>query len=394
VIRPVLLLAAGACAVALAGAARAESPPARKPGEATLAAQLELLDLLRGHEFAELSRRVEAEQARFEADPVREPVTNQMWSTFEISDPALGPAIDAWAAEVRSYAPQTAKGLYHRRLAWAARGGEWAALMSRAQVAEMQEHADVARACFQRALELHPKLMIAYSGLLDLAKDGTIARERKRLLARAVAVCPSCLTPRREYLMSRTPRRGGSYGEMYAYLTEISQEIARYPRLRLLEGVVALERALEARDSRGDHAKAVLFLDEALRHGNYWAYRSERCKALDQLGRYTEALADCEYWLAHGTLRGDALIWKADALRRLDRVAEATTAIELAQKLDPTNRILQAMAHGIEVGTADVSGSARVAVIGVVLAVSALAAFAALAAFRRVRASGATDETR
>src|SRR5262245_28493572 len=95
-----LLAALAATAIGaapLAEIARAESAAiarnAATTGEATLVAQIELLELLRGHEFAVLTRRVEAEQARFEADPRREPVTNQMWSTFAISDPALGPAI-------------------------------------------------------------------------------------------------------------------------------------------------------------------------------------------------------------------------------------------------------------------------------------------------------------
>jgi hypothetical protein len=135
-----LLAVFGACAIAAAAFADAARAATDAPGvEASLAAQIELLDLLRGRQFAELTRRVEAEQAAFEADLQREPVTNQMWNTFGITDPALGPALDAWTAAVASYGPQVARGLYLRERAWAARGGKWASETSASQFAEMQE---------------------------------------------------------------------------------------------------------------------------------------------------------------------------------------------------------------------------------------------------------------
>jgi hypothetical protein len=76
---------------------------------------------------------------------------------------------------------------------------------------------DIARASLRRALELHPNLMIAYSSLLNFAKNDDDDAELQRLLARATAVCPSCLAPRRQYLVALTPRWGGSYEKMEAY---------------------------------------------------------------------------------------------------------------------------------------------------------------------------------
>jgi tetratricopeptide (TPR) repeat protein len=372
----------------LAAIASAEDAAPQKgsaaSGEATLAAQLQLLEMLRGRQFSDLTRRVEAEQARFEADPQREPVTNQMWSTFAIADPALDPVIEAWVAEVHSYVPHTVKGLYHRARAWDERGGNLALETSPEQFAGMSDHAKIARASFARALELHPKLMIAWSSLLDLAKADSGAAARKHLLAEATAVCPSCLAPRRQYLTTLAPRWGGSYQEMYAYLARISADIARYPRLSLLSGYPALEHALEARDA-GHHDTAVHFLDEALSHGDYWAYRSARCREWSRLGRYEEALADCEFWLAHGTARADALYWKAVALRHLAREEEAAAAIEVARKLDPTNHTLAESDGNLARLTEGVTSFARFVMIAALLAVAALAAFAALALFRRVR---------
>jgi tetratricopeptide (TPR) repeat protein len=114
-------------------------------------------------------------------------------------------------------------------------------------------------------------------------------------------------------------------------------EIEKHPRLAVLRGFVAIDHALDAR-RRDDHEGAVRLLDQAMRHGDYWAYRSERAKELYRLGRYREALADCEYWIAHGTIRGEALLWKARSLEKLGRSAEAAAATDLARKLDPTRR--------------------------------------------------------
>lgn len=311
--------------------APSQTPPPSAPP--SLAARLELLALLRGREFAELTRRVESEQAAFEADPGREFPTNQMWDTFAPSDPSLAPALAAWVEAVDSYAPRVALGLYHARAGGRAIGGNspWEASPERDA---MREHYERASDNLLRALELHPRLIVAFDALIGIGRARFSADELRGFVDRSTQACPSCVIPPAVYLSWLAPRQGGSYPEMERYLADLEPRMKQYPRLAVLRGFAASDRAASAAE-RKDYESAVRLYDEALGYGDYWVYRHFRGKALAELGRFEEALADHEYWLAHGTRSAEALLWKALTLGRMDRFAEGRKAIDLARRLDP-----------------------------------------------------------
>ena len=123
---------------------------------------------------------------------------------------------------------------------------------------------------------------------------------------------------------------------MEQYLADLAPRIAKFPRLAVLRGAPAWDRGASGQYGR-DHEAELRSYDEALRYGDYWQYRRFRGAALYRLGRFGEALADHEYWVAHGSRSGAALLAKAYDLGALHRYAEAAEAIELAQRLDPTD---------------------------------------------------------
>ena len=299
-----------------------------------LAARLELLALLRSRRFDELTQRVEATQAAFEADPGREEQVGQMWDTFATSDPSVGPLLEAWGAAADSYAPRVALGIHHRRSGWGARGMR--TNVSREQSDAMNAHFEQARKHLHRALEIHPRLAVAFEYLINIEKSDSANAESRRLVEEAARVCPSCVGPPFEHLFGLTPRWGGSYEEMERYLVELAPRIEKFSRLAVLRGGVAWERANSAR-YRQDYPAALSSYDEALRHGDYWQYRRFRGEVLFWLGRYEEALVDHEYWIDHGARTAEALLAKAYTLAKLRRYSDAADAIDLARRLEPTD---------------------------------------------------------
>jgi tetratricopeptide (TPR) repeat protein len=299
-----------------------------------LAARLELLALLRAREFAELTRRVEAEQAAFERDPSLEPIAAQLWDTFATSDPTLQSVLEDWSESVASYAPRAALGVYHRRCGWAARGARLASKTSREQFDAMSEHFARSKQHLLRALEMHPQLVIAVQNLISSGRAGSDDAEMRRLVDRAMGICPSCVGPLASYLESLEPRWGGSHEQMERFLAELAPRMREHPRLAALRGTVAANRAFTA-SNREEYAAALRLYDEALGHGEHWPFRRYRGQVLYRLGRYDEALADHEAWLANGTRSAEALMWKAYTLGKLKRTAEAAESIALARLLDP-----------------------------------------------------------
>jgi tetratricopeptide (TPR) repeat protein len=305
-----------------------------KRAHPAIAARLELLALLRGRRFDELTRRVETAQAAFEADPGREEQVAQMWDTFGTSDPSFGALLQAWAAASDSYAPLVALGIHHRRSGW----GIYEAPGVPASVSRerAKPHVDEARRQLHRALEIHPRLAIALEHLINLEKVGPAIAESRRLADEAARLCPSCIGPSFEHLFALTPRWGGSYEQMQQYLADLAPRIAKFPRLAVLRGAPAWDRGASGRFGR-DYEAALRSYDEALLYGDYWQYRRFRGDALYRLERFDEALADHEYWIAHGARAGAALLAKTYDLGSLRRYAEAAETVELAQRLEPTD---------------------------------------------------------
>jgi tetratricopeptide (TPR) repeat protein len=292
--------------------------------------------MLRNRRFGELTQRVEAAQAAFEADPKREEQVAQTWDTFATSDPSVAPLLEAWAAATDSYAPHVALGIHHRRRGWEARGSGSISETSREKLRAMNAHFERARASLRRAAEMHPRLAIAFENLINMEKAAPGKTQDSSLLEAAARACPSCIGPPYEHLVGSTPRWGGSYEEMERYLAELAPRIAKFPRLAALRGSIAADRAITA-GADDQYEAAVRSYDEALRYGEYWQYRWLRGQELYSLQRYDEALADHEYWIAHGQRIPAALLSKAYTLGKLRRFAEAAEVIDLARHLDPTD---------------------------------------------------------
>ncbi len=119
------------------------------------------------------------------------------------------------------------------RSAWKARGGKYSSETPRENLRRMSELAKQAIPYFDKAISINPKLMPAYSGLIDLAMLDSRDALGRRALAAAKKVDPASANIANNHMRSLTPRWGGSYEQMLAHANELSAHVAKRPQLAI-----------------------------------------------------------------------------------------------------------------------------------------------------------------
>ncbi len=131
---------------------------------------LEILELLRNREFAALDERLSRAQAAFERRELSESAVNQAYFAFDNSDPGLEAPLEDWITE-RPDSPVAwiARSRYYFHRGWIVRGSDFYHETPGERVEAMVvafQHADRSLA---KALELNPKLAVAYDTRIGVA---------------------------------------------------------------------------------------------------------------------------------------------------------------------------------------------------------------------------------
>ena len=294
-----------------------------------------LRSLLAFHKFAELTNYFEQFQAAFEADPRKEYWPIDAGEAFESAEPEIVADLDAWvAATPQSFAPYLARGTHYVAAMWARRGEDYASKTAAEDLGAMRDAGHKATADLDRALELRPRLVAA---MRDELRVGMVTSDLERLSAmreRATKACPDCLQIRASYLRSLTPRWGGSYEAMRAFVAESPPRLN--PRFRALAGYEDLDRAELATIAR-KYPEALAAIDRATNLGDCWEYPAERGQILRALERYDEAAASLDRAAAQRPM--EASIVGARAIVQYGRKEYLMAGRDLLMtlRIDPTD---------------------------------------------------------
>lgn len=209
-----------------------------------------------------LEARLDASQRRhFDATESGEDIHDVF--NYGLFDPS--PEADRVTSKWLERAPESAyanlaRGSYLHRSAWKARGARFSAYTPKASMRRMSELMEQAIPYVERALQLDPKLMPAYTALVEIGMADSRPELMERAFERGNAVDPACVEMANVRMRALSPRWGGSYEQMLAYAAELLPHVARKPQLAMHLAAPFADRAdrLDAADDYGAEMRQVL----------------------------------------------------------------------------------------------------------------------------------------
>jgi hypothetical protein len=296
-------------------------------------------------DFAGLDRRLDAYLQRHFSDTGFGEDIHYVFDEFIRADADADRISAQWLAlqPDGAYA-NLARASFYQGAAATARGGGYAAQTPRDNLRRMTGFVDKAIPLFERAAELAPRLMPAYTGMLDVGTMDSRPELEQRAIMLASKQDPACLYMAKERMRALEPRWGGSYEEMLSLAAELSTHVAKRPQLAVYLGAPYGDRGrtMIADDQRDEETAAIL--DVAVRMSSNESYLEDAANvafnAKDQAKDQWKALA----YLLQETRFRKAGVWTyrniADMLVRLEPEWSLRNAF-IAEQLAPDESFLQ-----------------------------------------------------
>ncbi len=214
---------------------------------------------------------------------------------FEIDDPRLEDAFNGWADRFPTdYQPYLARGIYYFKKGLESRGGRWASETSAAQFAGMERYYAMANKDFEKALNLKKDITVPCYYFIRIKRsssDDIITEGMPQILAKGLAIDPSSFILRSVYLLSITPRWGGSYEEMDTFARDSQKYAPANPKMAALMGY-AFYDAGDMKMINGDYTAALSLLNKALTYYELPMFLYKRAEIYTKMGKNAEALKD------------------------------------------------------------------------------------------------------
>lgn len=308
--------------------------------------KLELVGLLRAGQFEELEARLTAYQEGFETGAVSEKTVEIAFGSFDIFDPVLESKFALWRLHIpESYAALLARGIYYHNLGWNSRGTRFVKDTSDERFAEMHDYFSRAVEDLSLAVQLHKKLSIAYSLLIDIGKVSSRLIDKDRILDAGLSAVPTSISIRSEYLKSLVPWWGGSLSEIRIFIEKMKNDLPHDQNMKLLEGYYDYIYG-EILGRAGESEEAVKYFDNALSYGEYSTYRFGKGRNYYDRGHYEKARAEFEKILERYPQNLSALSWRAGTYRKQTQYDLALADVETAIQLNPFDpKILRRRAY-------------------------------------------------
>ena len=297
-----------------------------------------LRELLRNRDFNKLNARLAHYQEAYENDVSTEDDLVAAYNAFSIDDPYFEELLNAWVKGFpKDYQPYLARASYFYNLGWKSRGGKWANETSDEQVEGMKRHFSKARQDIAKSLEIRQDLLVPYYLLINIYKtSGTAGVEVKAILNKSLEKCPASFRVKSAYLLSITPRWGGSYEDMERSANEFQKFASKNPRLKILRGYAFYDAGSMQKSSK-NYGVALQFLNKALSVGELALFYGERARIYHHLGKYDEALTDISSAIEMSPQEADFYYVRSTILSAKEKMQEALKDVELADRLKPND---------------------------------------------------------
>jgi tetratricopeptide (TPR) repeat protein len=301
--------------------------------------KVHIIQLLKQENFSSLEKMLSEYQKEFEENVNKELKVLNAFNAFENSDPDLEKYLEKWVLKTpNSYSVHMALGIYHFHLGWLSRGNKWAKDTSSKQFAKMKAHFRKAQDEFKKTIKINPKMTIAYGHLIAIVGGDKI--KSKQILDEALKNNPLSKIVRLYYVRFLEPKWGGSIAEIKKFITEAKPFYVQNKQLKEIEGSLPYAQAdMLYTTYTSENVKLSLpYFDEAVqKSGRNRAVILRRAEAYDFLGKYQNALRDCNEVLNQDSQNIDALILRAKIFMILQNFEQAINDLNLAVELDKLN---------------------------------------------------------
>ncbi len=283
------------------------------------------IELLEAGQLAELDRRVNALQARYEAGEADDLELPRALVVFERAIPEWEGIFERWVqAYPQSYGAHYARGSYLLALGWAHRGEGYSRDTAQSRFSEFSRFTGKSEADLRRALQLAKMPSASLKRLIDAAIGHGDRDAVDELYQKALALDRLAFGPRRAYLWGLQPKWGGSVERMNAFLAAARGAGLAADQVRELEADYWIAMS-DMADGAGDTAGALEHARRAVASGEFPAALIERGRVHYRRREYALAIADFSLAIQKRPEANPRLYrqraWAHEAARRLPEAA-------------------------------------------------------------------------
>lgn len=199
---------------------------------------------LRSGQFAQLDQRYNTFQEQYEQGTINDRELTLKYQAFYDTSPENEAFLNQWIAKnPTSYPARLARGIYMRKLGEAARGTAFVKDTPRENMVKLQQYLERANEDFLDSLKLSRKPIVTLLHLINSSMMRGDKQESVVWLNYANRIAPNNYGIKRRYLLTLTPRWGGSYDQMWAFLKACRDQQTSAEYLRIFESVIYLDQA-------------------------------------------------------------------------------------------------------------------------------------------------------
>ena len=301
---------------------------------------IHLRKLLHEKKFNQLNDILETFQSDTLNDIANEDRLIDAYQAFATEDERWELLLNEWVTKSPdNYQPYIARAKYYYTKGWKFRGSEWASETDPKQFDLMNEQFDLAIKDIETSQKLEPQSMIGYSIAINIAKTRGDRSQAKQTLEKALQINPLTYWVRVAYMESLLPQWGGSFDDMQLFAASSYTQVSRNPLLHLLFGKIYMDVG-----AMYERRKMYKYADElyskALEYGDLYGAFSKRGRVRIRQERFAEAYDDLTNAIRLFPESSYSLSLRAIALSKLADYENATTDMEKALILDPTDEIV------------------------------------------------------
>lgn len=297
-------------------------------------------EMLSNKDFNTLNITLSDYQKAYERDVRKEDDLLDAYFSFSVNDSYYEALLNEWVkSHADSYQPYLARASYFYNLGRESRGGRWAKDTTDKQIEGMKSYYSKAMMDIEQAMKFKSDHIVPYYFLINIYKALGGSDEVKAIAEKALEKQPNSFRIRSIYLLSTTPRWGGTHEEMNRFAAESQKYAFNNPKIKTLKGYVFYDKGNMQVLSK-NYGVALELLNKALTFGDLAMFYEERADIYKYLEKYDEALKDINSAIGISSQNADFYYKRSKILSNKKMLQEALKDIEVADQLNPNDEYI------------------------------------------------------